>query len=55
MPLLKYSVDVTSEDSEKIEHVASNFPNDETACSDSHDEDSQRTSAPSTSCGDSER
>ena len=48
-------MDVTSEDSEKLEHVASSFLNDETASSDSHDEDRPRTSAPSTSCQDIER
>ena len=48
-------MDVTSEDSEKLEHVASNFLSDEIASSDSHDEDRPRTSAPSTSCQDRER
>ena len=48
-------MDVTSEDSEKLEHVASNFLNDETDSSDSHDEDRPGTSAPSTSCRGSER
>ena len=48
-------MDVASEDSEKLEHVASNFLNDETASSDSHDEDGPGTSALSTSCFDSER
>ena len=48
-------MDVTSEDSEKLEHVASNFLSDEIASSDSHDEDRPRTSAPSTSCQDIER
>ena len=48
-------MDVTSEDSEKLEHVASNFLGDEIASSDSHDEDRPRTSAPSTSCQDIER
>ena len=48
-------MDVTSEDSEKLEHVASNFLSDEIASSDSHDEDRPRTSAPSTSCQDSDR
>ena len=54
-PVEILSVDVTSEDSEKLEHVASNFLNDETDSSDSHDEDRPGTSAPSTSCRDSER
>ncbi|XP_066028453.1 arf-GAP with coiled-coil, ANK repeat and PH domain-containing protein 2 isoform X4 [Pocillopora verrucosa] len=49
------SADVASEDSEKLEHVASSFLSDETASSDSHDEDRPGTSAPSTSCQDSER
>ena len=48
-------MDVTSEDSEKLELVASNFLSDEIASSDSHDEDRPRTSAPSTSCQDIER
>ena len=48
-------MDITSEDSEKLEHVASSFLNDETASSDSHDEEGPGTSAPSTSCQDSER
>ena len=43
------SADVASEDSEKLEHVASSFLSDETASSDSHDEDRPGTSAPSTS------
>lgn len=49
------SVDVTSEDYQKLECVASDLLNDETASSDSHDEDRPGTSAPSTSCQDSER
>ncbi|CAH3156007.1 unnamed protein product [Pocillopora meandrina] len=49
------SADVASGDSEKLEHVASSFLSDETASSDSHDEDRPGTSAPSTSCQDSER
>ena len=48
-------MDITSEDSEKLELVASNFLSDEIASSDSHDEDRPRTSAPSTSCQDSDR
>ena len=48
-------MDITSEDSEKLELVASNFLSDEIASSDSHDEDRPRTSAPSTSCQDIER
>ena len=48
-------MDVTSEDSEKLELVASNFLSDEIASSDSHDEDRPGTSALSTSCCDSER
>ena len=49
------SLDLTSKDYEKLQHMASNLLSDETASSDSHDEDKPGSVAPKTSYDDSER